>query len=130
MPGNDARRDDFDARREVRLDRPLPVDRLSDRIHDPTHKCLADGNFRDAAGALHRIAFLDADVVAHQHGAHIVFFEVQRDAVEAAGKFEHFAGHGAIESIDLGNAVSDLDHRAGFIDIDLFVEAFDLLFDD
>jgi hypothetical protein len=30
----------------------------------------------------------------------IVLVEVQREAVRATGKFEHFAGHGAIESID------------------------------
>jgi len=49
---------------------------------------------------------------------------------EAAGKFEHFARHGAVEPVHLRDAVSDLDDGAGFLDVDLLVEAFDLFLDD
>jgi hypothetical protein len=125
-----AGRHDFDAGGVLRLDRALAVDRLTDGVHDATHEGLADRNFRDAARPLDRIAFLNADIVAHQHGADIVFFEVQRDAVEPAGKFEHLAGHGSVEAVYFGDAVADLDDGPGLLDIDLFVEAFDLFFDD
>src|SRR5262245_3571166 len=114
----------------LRLDWSLAVDRLADRIHDTTHEGFADWNLRDASGPFDGIAFLDSDIVTHQHSAYVILFKIQGDAIEAAGKFQHLAGHRAIETIDLGNPVADLDHRAGFFDVDLFVEPFNLLFND
>ena len=69
---------------------------------------------------------LTRGIFAHQHGTNVVFFEVQRDAIESAGELQHFSGHGSVEPVDLGNPVADLDDRAGLLDIDLLVEAFDL----
>src|SRR5262245_53820461 len=103
------------------FDGPLAVDRLSNRVHDPTDEGLADWHLGNAARALDRIAFLDADVIAHQYRADVVFLEIQCNAVEPARELEHFSGHGAIESVDLGNAVTDLDDGAGFLDVDLLV---------
>jgi hypothetical protein len=120
---------DFYAGRERRFDRALSVDRLPNRVDHTTEQCFANWNLRNTSRALDRIAFLDPHVIAHEHGADVVFFKVQRDPVESAGEFEHFTSHGAVEAIDLGNPVSDLNDRAGLLDIDLFVEAFDFLFD-
>ena len=112
------------------LDRPLAVDRLTDGIDDTTDERFADRNFRDATGTLDRVTFLDADVVTHQHGADIVFFQVERDAIESTGELQHLSGHGPIQTVDLGNTVADLNDRARFLDIDLLVEAFDFFLDD
>ena len=120
----------FNTGRERRLDWPLAIDRLANRVHHTTDQGFADWNLCNTSRALDWIAFLDPNVIAHEHGADVVFLKIQRDPVEAAGKFEHFAGHGAVETIDLGNPVSDLDDGAGLLDVDLFVEAFDLFFDD
>ncbi len=60
---------------------PFAVDRLTDRIDHSADQGFADGDFRNAAGALDRIAFFDSDIVAHQHGAHVVFLQVQGNAI-------------------------------------------------
>ena len=40
------------------------------------------------------VAFLDLRVLAEQHRADALFFEVQRDAEDAVRELEHLAGHG------------------------------------
>src|SRR5215831_8110581 len=114
----------------LRLDGSLAVDRLANCIHDTPHKGFANRNLRDAPRPFDRIAFLDSDIVTHQDGTDVILFQIQGNAIEAAGKFQHLAGHGAIEPVDFGNPVADLNHRAGFFDVDLFVEPFNLLFND
>src|SRR5215471_8928516 len=114
----------------LRLDWSLAVDRLADRIYDTTHEGFADWNLRDAPGPFDGIAFLDSDIVTHQHSSDVILFQIQGNAIEAAGEFQHLAGHSTIQTIDLRDPVADLNHRAGFFDVDLFVEAFNLLFND
>jgi hypothetical protein len=46
-------------------------------------------------------------VDTEQHDAHTVFFEVQRDAEQAARELEHLAGHRAFHSVDTGDAIPD-----------------------
>src|SRR5215470_925994 len=114
----------------LRLDWSLAVDRLANRIHDTPHKGFANWNLCDAPRPFDGIAFLDPNIVTHQHSADVILFQIQGNAIEPARKFQHLAGHGAIETIDFGNPVADLNHRASFFDVDLFVEAFNLLFND
>ena len=77
-----------------------------------------------------RVAFLDEDVGAEQHGAHIVLFEVQHQPEDVAGELQQLAGHGALQAIDAGDAVAHLDDAAGFLEVDLRLVALQLLFDD
>ncbi len=101
-------RDNLDAGRKRRLDRPFAIDRLPDCIYHTTDQGFADRNLRNTSRALDRIAFLHPNVIAHEYGADIIFFKVQRDSIEAAGELKHFTGHGSVKAIDLGNPVSDL----------------------
>src|SRR2546429_4514270 len=45
----------------------------------------------DAVGALDRIAFLDGAVVAEEHGADVVLFEVEDHADDVAGELQQLA---------------------------------------
>src|SRR4026209_3013163 len=45
-----------------RLDRPLAVDRIAERVHHTAQQALADRNVHDRAGALDGLAFLDLAV--------------------------------------------------------------------
>ncbi len=112
------------------LDRPLAVDRLTDGIDDAADQRFSDRNFRNTAGSLHRIAFLDPDIVTHQHGTDIVLFQVERDTIESAGELQHLPGHGPVQTVDLGNTVADLNDGPCFLDIDLLVESLDFFLDD
>src|SRR5262249_7263282 len=74
------------------------------------------------ARALDEIAFDDLRVVAENHHADLVFFQVQRHAVDAAGEFQHFLGHAIRQAFDAGDTVTALDDFADFLDADFGFE--------
>ena len=76
------------------------------------------------------VAFLDLPVVAEQHGADAVFFEVQRDAEHAVRELEHLAGHGALDAVYARDAVAERHDGADFGDVDIDGVAADLVADD
>jgi hypothetical protein len=53
------------------------------------------------------IAFLDFEVIAQQHGADAVLFEVQRDAEHAVRELEHLARHGALATVHDRDTVTE-----------------------
>ena len=114
----------------LRRDRPLAVDRLAERVDDAADQLFADGHRNDAAGALDRVPFLDLRVVAEQHRADALLFEVQRDAENAVRKLEHLAGHRLFDAVHARDAVADRDDRADFGDVDIDGIAADLVADD
>ena len=52
-------------------------------------------------------------ILAQQHGAHLVFFQVQGDARHAVRELDQLAGHDLLQAVDAGDAVAHRDHRAG-----------------
>src|SRR5262245_45571181 len=124
---NDARRLDVDASLLFRLDRPLAVDGIAERIDHAAEQRLADRDLDDSAGAPDGVAFADVAVVAEDHDADIVHFEVERHAARAVGKLDHLAGLDLVEAIDAGDAVADRKHLADFGDFRLLPEILDLL---
>ena len=80
LPVDDARRQRF-KRIECRcIDGTIVVDRVAERIHHAADQRVAHRHGHDAAGAADFVAFLDRGVIAQQHGADLIFFEVQGDA--------------------------------------------------
>ena len=65
-------------------------------------------------------------VLAEQHRADAVFFEVQRDAEHAVRELEHLAGHGALAAVHARDAVAERHHGADFGHVDRDGEAADL----
>ena len=103
------------------------VDRLAQRIHDSPDQGLAHGHAHDAAGALDLVAFADFRVLAQQHHADLVFFQVHGDAGHVMRELEQFSGHDFVEAMHAGNAVAQGDDRADFIHGDLGLVVLDLL---
>src|SRR6267154_2245316 len=80
--------------------------------------------FEHAGRAADFVALPQLEVVAENHGADVVFLEVQREPGDLlAGprdrEFEHFARHGGREPVDPGDAVLHLEDGADFADIDV-----------
>ena len=98
----------FEQSKLGRDNRAFVVERLAQSVHDPAYQTLADGDLDDVAGALDRVALTDARFGAEQDRADIVFFEVQRHALYAAGELQQLADHAAFKAIDAGDAVTDL----------------------
>ena len=92
----------------------LAVERQSQRADDAADHRFADRRGHDRARALDRIAFLNQRVFAQQHGADLIFFEVERDAEHIVRKRQHFAGHRLFQAVDARDAVAHGNHRADF----------------
>ena len=114
----------------LRGDRPLAVDRLAERVHHAADHLLADRHRDDAARALHDVAFGDGLVLAEEHRADAVLFEVQRDAEDAVRELEHLARHGVVDAVHARDAVAHRDDRADLGDVDVDGVAADLVADD
>ncbi len=127
---NDAGRLDLDAGALDVGQRALAVDGIAERVDDAAQQALADRHVDDGAGALHRIAFADAGIVAEDHDADIVGLEVERHALGAVAELDHFAGLDLVEPIDARDAVADRQDLADLGDIGLGAEIGDLLFQD
>ena len=124
---NYARRQTLQREALARLDRPLIVNGIAERIHDAPDQSIADRHGHDFVGALDDVAFADFGVIAEQHRAHLVFFQVQRDAEDVVRELDHFAGHALVESMDARDSVAHGNHRADFLHRQGLLVIFDLL---
>ena len=113
-----------------RLDRPLAVDGVAQRVDDAPDECHAGRDRDHAPGRLDRVAFLDLGLVAEDDGADVVLLEVQCDARGATRKLEQLVHHALVEAVDARDAVTDLEDRADVRLLHLALEAFDLLLQD
>src|ERR1700746_793132 len=62
---------------------PLVIDRIAERIDYAAEQALADRHVHDGAGALDGLAFDDLAVLAENHDADVVGFEIERHAANA-----------------------------------------------
>ena len=122
-----ARRQAFQRDELVGRDRALVVDGLTQRVDHAADQGFADGHAHDAAGALDLVAFADLRVLAQQHHADLVFFQVHGDAGDVVRELEQFSGHDFVEAVDAGNTVAQGDDRADFVHGDLGFVVLDLL---
>ena len=90
------------------------VDGAAERIDHTADQRLAYGHRHNAAGAADFIAFLNYGVVAEEHGADLIFFEVQRDAGNVVRELDQFAGHHGFETVNTRDAVAYRDNEPGF----------------
>ena len=105
-----------------RGDRALVVERAAERVDDAAEQRLADRHLDDAAGGLDRVAFLDRGGVAEDDRADRLLLEVEGHAHDPAGELEHLRRERAVEPVDLGDAVADLDDGADAARLDARVE--------
>ena len=110
--------------------RAAAVERVAERIDDAAEQRLADGNARDAAGALDRLALLDVLPLAEERGADVVLLEVEREPDDAVLELEHLQRDSVLEAVDARDAVADLQHGADLGEVGLDVVLLDPLFED
>ena len=119
LPFGHARRHEFDRAALAGDDRTLAIQRVAERIDDAADHGVTHRYAQQATGAFDFVPFVDREEVAQDDHTDRVLFEVEGQAVDAAGKLDHLAGHHARQSIDARNAVADLQHAPDLADVDL-----------
>jgi hypothetical protein len=122
--------DALDRPRGGRGDRALVVERPPEGVHHPAEQRLPDRHLHDPAGRLDGVALLDRRGVTEEDGADRLLLQVERHAHDPARELEHLRRERALEPIDLGDAVTDLDHGADAARLDAGVERVDGGLDD
>src|SRR5262249_55523201 len=111
-------------------DRALAVDGLPEGVDDASHQRLADRHLRDAAGALHDVAFADGAIFAEEDRAEVVLLEIENHPNDVLREGEQLAGHRTLEPVYAGDAVPDFDDPPDLGEIGLALELLDLPSDD
>ena len=101
------------------LDRGAAVERVAERVDDAADQRVADRHRHDLAGAADGVALLDLLPLAEEHRGDVVLLEVQREAGDAVVELELLERDAAVEPVDAGDAVADLDDGADLLDVGL-----------
>ena len=108
------------------LDGSLVVERHAERVDDATDESLSYRYLQHTAGALDGVAFHDERVFAQQHRADVVLLEVEHEARDVVRQLEHLGHERIAQAVDAGDAVTDFQHRADLVDLDLGLIVLDL----
>ena len=111
LAGDDARGDALDRSRRGGGDGPLVVERPPERVDHPAHERSAHGDLDHGARGLDGVPLADGRVVAQDDRADRLLLEVEGHAHQPAGELEQLGRQRAGQPVDLGDAVTDLDHR-------------------
>src|SRR5690606_7443305 len=125
LTGNHARSNLLDNIGQLGIDRTLAVNGATQRIDHAAAQLGADRHFENAAGRLDRVAFRHAGVITQHHGADGVALEVQRQAEDVVGEFEHFALHHIGQTVDAANTVGHGNDRTLCANISRRTQTFD-----
>ena len=131
LAGDDAGGDPLDRAGLRRRDRALVVERAAQRVHDAARAAPAPtGTSTTRPVVLTVSPSLMRGRVAQDDRADGLLLQVQGHAHDAAGKLEQLGRERALEPVDLGDAVADLDDRADVARLRGRVEVVDRGLDD
>jgi len=123
---NNAGSDHFDTAELRGFNRPFTVDGSTGTVDNAPHNGFADGYLGDPTGSLDDVAFFDVGDLTENGNADIVPFQVENHAEDAAWELQEFHGHGVLDAVDPGDAVTDGQHRSGLTDVQLLLVVLDL----
>src|SRR5207249_5166636 len=105
LPGDDPGRNLLDDVGHLRVDRPLAVDRLAQRVDDAADQLRTHRHGKNAARAFDGVAFGNVLVFAEHDRTHRVALEIEREPERVAGKLEHLALHRVGKTVNAADAV-------------------------
>ena len=80
LPQHDPRRNDIDPARVFdRVDRPGRIHRIPESPDDPARDSLPDRDLEHPPGAPHLVSLVEIRPLPQDHGADVVFFEIERE---------------------------------------------------
>ena len=92
------------------VDRTFTVEGAAQGVDDAANQGIADGDFNNLAGGADPVAFFDHVGVAEDGRAHEVGLQVHGQAEDVVAEVQKLVGADALEALDAGDTVADLDH--------------------
>mmetsp|Transcript_64756 Transcript_64756/g.128016 ORF Transcript_64756/g.128016 Transcript_64756/m.128016 type:complete len:653 (-) Transcript_64756:1006-2964(-) len=111
-------------------DDALAVNRVAEAIDDTAEHAITHGDVNDSARALHRVTLLDRAIVTEHDNTNVVVLQVERHATQAGVKLNHLAGLHVLQAVHARNTVTDRQHLADLLELDLAAVVHDLGLDD
>ena len=102
------------------------VDRLAQRVDHTSDHGVPYRHRRDASQALHRHAFGNPFVIAHDDHTNVVLFKVERNADHTIGKLHKLLRTNFRETFHAGNSIARFNDYAYIADVELGLEPFNL----
>ena len=109
------------------LDGALPVQRLPQRVDDPTQHFFPNRDFHDFAGTADHIPFFYFCGAAQQNDPHFIFPQVLHHAVDAVVQGHQLTAHGSAQPAGGTDPIADFFYHADFFQIHLVLEVFHAL---
>ncbi len=103
-------------------ERSLPVDRLTNGVHDASDQRVTDGHVQDATGRANDLLFFDRVDRAEHDRTDRVLVQVHREPERAVLELEQLVDLGRRQTGDARDAVADLDHPTDLLGTDGRVE--------
>src|SRR5579883_410850 len=114
LPVYYARRQALQGIKHLCFNRPLAIDWSAQRIHNTADQGFSHRNRDDPPGAFHRVTLFDVAVIAKQHNANLIFFQIEGDANGLWSKFDKLARHDILQAVNACNTVTNADYRSCF----------------
>ena len=111
MTHDHARRHNLNGTKLCRVDRAFSVQRLTNRIDNPTEKRVTNRNLSNPARCTNLSALSNRLVVAQDNGSDRVLLEVQGHAEGAVAKVQQLTSHCLRQPVNPGDAVANFDNR-------------------
>ena len=106
----------------------MPSSGFPERVNHAPDQSVSHRHGHNLVSPLDNIAFFDFGVVAEQHHAYLILFQVQRNPGHAVREREHLAFHALLQAVNARDAVADRNHRADFVHLDGLLVVLNLLF--
>src|SRR5439155_21232558 len=112
------------------FDRRTAVEGLAERVDDAPDQRLTDRNARDASGPLHTLALFDMLPLAEEGDADVVLLEIEGVAGDSVLELEHLHRDRGLQSVEVRDAVPDLENSSDLREVGLDVVLLDPLSQD
>ena len=130
LAADHARRNALNGATLLCVDRTLAIQWTTERIDNATDQFWPNRHLNNSAGGLDGVALFNALRVTKEHGTNRLFAKVERHTGNAARELKKFRRECARESVDLRDAVANLDHGANGARLSATVEARNLRLQD
>jgi len=119
LSGDDAWGFDVDSSSLFGVDWALAVDGVTEWVDNSAEELWADWHIDDGAGSSDDVALLDLSIVTEHDDTDVVWLQVERHTLDATVKLNHLFGLDVLQTVHSSDTITNGEHLAGLLEIDL-----------